>query len=392
MNNINSFYLDCLYWPVLKGKLAERMLFSKHDAARVNLIGATVIVPPAGQYDREADQRLTPSEHIKAFGGRMRRAFGGRPFFIDASHLDNDAHRVPGFEHPLVELFERAKSAGARPSVCVHLGSSSAYRAAAARIVMANRERACGIKIRVADLETLTLRADLEELLDELGTEPSNCVLFLDAGSDLSGDSTEIASALADQINIFPRLQEWLQFVFQMGTFPSKDGLKAGQFGEFERLDWPIYEAMIGSQTLLRKPRFGDYGVDAPGHVGGGGRAVAKLHYSDLSKYYVEKGLITTKGAKLANIAPVAAKFIARNQYYGADFSRGDKRIRELATLINGTGHASTWRWAGLDHHVTLTMDALCNAFGFKILPKVLAETSRADERQLSLALDDVEN
>jgi hypothetical protein len=367
------------------------MLLAKHHRERVNLIAATVVVPPAGQYDREADRRLSPSEHIKEFGGRMRTAFGGRPFFIDASYLDNSNHQVPGYDHPLVELYERAKLLGARPAACVRLGASAAYRSAAARVCKSNPDRPCGIKLGVNDLESVSIRDDLDLLLDELGLEPSQCVLFIDIGDELEGDPIEISEVLVEQINIIPRLQEWLQLVFQMGSFPAKDGLKAGEFSEFQRLDWQVYEAMATGQRLLRRPTFGDYGVDAPGQIGGGGRAVAKLHYSDMKNYYVEKGLITTKGAKLANIVPVARRLVGRKIFAGKQFSEGDKKIFDLSVLNGGTGHASTWRWAGLDHHATLTMDAICQLFGFKELPKNIDQDEKEEVVQPDFFLSDEE-
>ena len=368
---MDFLFRDALYWPRLRGKLGERMLYFRHDQRRLNYTVPTVILTKPGEYDRESDKKLTPLEFVNSFGARAKKAFGIRPFFLDAKSLGDIAPTSAGAKHPLIALFGRAKMYGARPMPIVDLGSSDNYIDAARVCAHANIDLPCGIRLSGSDIEDVELREKLEMLLDEMDVEAERCVLFVDFANDLSGEASDIAPGVAEWINGLPFLQEWLQLVLQAGSFPIRDGLQAGQFSEYPRLDLPLYLAVVRSEGLLRKPMFGGYGVEpAVPPVSSGGRAVAKLHYSSADRYGVEKGKSTIVGQRYENIRPVAKQLSQRKIFSGSGFSFGDARIVEIGSGKGAPGNPAVWRYIGLDHHFTVTLDTLSAELRRKKLPE----------------------
>src|SRR5882757_8018245 len=104
-------HTDCL--AILKWKQGERTALAtfRPGPSRLHVV---FDMPPAGDFDHEKQRPLTPTEHIKMFGRRLRDAWGNRVAFVDASCIDDELHKEGLTRHPLTELLERARL-GARP-------------------------------------------------------------------------------------------------------------------------------------------------------------------------------------------------------------------------------------------------------------------------------------
>ena len=77
---------------ILKWKQGERAALTTYcnGPGRLHVL---FDMPPAGDFDHEKHRPLTPTEHIKMFGRRLRDAWGNRVAFVDASCIDDELHR-----------------------------------------------------------------------------------------------------------------------------------------------------------------------------------------------------------------------------------------------------------------------------------------------------------
>jgi GNAT superfamily N-acetyltransferase len=100
------------YLAVMKWKYGESSALrtARVDRGRLHPLFE---MPPAGDYDHEKQRPLSPTEHIRLFGPRLRERWGQRPAFIDAKMVDDEIHRQGLARHPLTELLERARLARA---------------------------------------------------------------------------------------------------------------------------------------------------------------------------------------------------------------------------------------------------------------------------------------
>jgi len=137
--------------------------------------------------------------------------------------------------------------------------------------------------------------------------------------------------------------------------------LQPGQIGMFRRLDWELYQLLSErADELPILPMFSDYGLEYPAQY----RAVkappsAHLRYSTERDYVVAKGASTKKPNSHKAIYPVASALVRNPCFMGPEFSDGNAFIYRLATIQDRTGHSSDWRWAAVDHHLSLVLAQL---------------------------------
>ena len=94
------------FLAILKWKQGERAALTTFRPGPTRL-HVLFDMPPAGDFDHEKQRPLTPTEHIKMFGRRLRDAWGTRVAFVDASCIDDELHKEGLTRHPLTELLER---------------------------------------------------------------------------------------------------------------------------------------------------------------------------------------------------------------------------------------------------------------------------------------------
>src|SRR5262245_22642613 len=106
---------------ILKWKQGESTAVGTANGDRSRLI-PLFEMPPAGNFDHERRRFLSPTEHIRLFGPRLRERWGQRPAFVDALMVDDEMHRKGLARHPLTELLERARLAKALAFPVTSLG------------------------------------------------------------------------------------------------------------------------------------------------------------------------------------------------------------------------------------------------------------------------------
>lgn len=347
------------YVPILKWKAGERLALSTLRAPLRGRLVPLFLMPPSGDFDHKKGRRLTPLEHIRLFGKRLHDAWGRSPVFVDAIGIDDETHRVGLTVHPLTELLGRAHAARALACPATTLDRSLSYQEAVRRFVAHHPHLPICIRVTPLDMESGSFAADLPALLTLIGLGPERVVLVLDfisMGALKAHEVEPLAEVLEDRIYNLPSLFRWLKVVAAFTSFPTEIEMKPNEVKLFPRTDWLTYRRLIEREpNLLQRVAFGDYAVDSASFSKPGARAIpsAHLRYTTPDGYLVVKGQQAKKPISYGAIYPVADILAARDEFMGADFSEGDTFVSRLAARNPEatTGNASTWRWAGTDHH-----------------------------------------
>ncbi len=378
------------YLAILKWKQGERAALStfRASASRLHVLFE---MPPAGDYDHEKRRPLTPTEHIKLFGKKLYDSWGNRVAFIDASHIDDDLHKKGFARHPLTELLERARLAGASACPAVSPTHSEEYRKAVRRFVEWHADFPVCIRVETKHLDSPTFHLDLETLIQELNCRPSKCFVVLDF-RNLELPSVEAEDSfvemLADRLADFPFLHEWSGIAVALSSFPTNLKMRPGEVKRFPRIDLPVYRKLISNpKALLRTPMFGDYAVDTSPIVKPQRRTPsAHFRYSTPTGYAIAKGTTVKKPHGYEAIYPVADLLASQDFFMGSEFSDGDKFIVSLQNRASAKGNAATWRWASTDHHLTCNVSSIAKFYGLAPIEEKTLSTAAPKQIEFQYA------
>lgn len=360
------------YLAIVKWKAGERRALESLWPSRRHWMIPLFEMPPAGDFDHEEQRVLSPTEHIKSFGRRLHDSWGHSLAFIDAKAVDDDIHKAGLSAHPLTELLERARLAKALACPATSLKHSPEYQNAVRRFV--SRDSHLPIAIRVNpldDMESETFSKDLQGLLDHLGCAPERVALVLDFASlgalkraEVDGFVETVIERIYDAIALGP----WLKVITAFTSFPVELKMKANTVETFPRTDWLAYCLLLERQPALRGVvAYGDYAIDCAPFAKSSGpiSPSAQLRLTGGDDYVVVKGEQAKQPIGYGAIRPVADILSRRDEFAGPTICDGDAWVARLARDPKaGTGNASTWRWAGTDHHFAQVLNDLAALTG----------------------------
>src|SRR5262249_1157179 len=146
------------------------------------------------------------------------------------------------------------------------IGRSEQYQQATKRFVGNHTELPICLRVSSAQLDSGTFATDLIGIVRELNAEPERIFFVLDFGTQGSlsdGAVNEFAELLRERVNELPHLHRWCGLAIALSSFPAKTHLKPTELATFQRTDFLVYKQLVAkSQSLLRTPMFGDYGLD----------------------------------------------------------------------------------------------------------------------------------
>ncbi len=115
--------------------------------------------------------------------------------------------------------------------------------------------------------------------------------------------------------------------------------------------------AVASAGDLRRRPTYSDYVIAHPDPVedqsGPAINMTASLRYSTEDTVLIVKGVrVRENGSAL--FPDLLRQLVARPEFAGQAFSRGDGWIEAAAKRDVGPGNAQKWREAGTSHHLTM--------------------------------------
>jgi hypothetical protein len=225
----------------------------------------------------------------------------------------------------------------------------------------------CSIRISAIDL----LKGDtqlpfIDAVLSKPGLSPRMTDLIVDFGAVTTAKSEiEIAEA-AFRISQIPALHEWRTFAVAAGAFPENlTKFSPGMIERTPRMDWNLWQQIVATGVLSRRPDFGDYAVqhpDLPPPLKGPRPASPSLRYTVDDHWLVVRGK-REKGqvARPSQFRDRCLQLVGQKEFAGQWLCEGDEAIARCAAGSVSNGDQSFWRAVATDHHITLVWDRLAD-------------------------------
>jgi hypothetical protein len=353
-----------LYTPILRAKRSEwaalRDIENAHRARMIPLMELPRDLFVA-RINSKTNKLQTPNPNgvLQKFSLNLQAAASKYPIWFDLGHFG-----ATGFTIGELNLWKRMKSLLPRDFgqivATVRSGLDQSQLLAARELIS---HLGSGVCIRVAG-NHLTKEGSVHGVFRELnllGLRPDDTDLVVDLSDDPGMLShrfirTDIAEAA-----------KWRTLTVVAGTFP-KDLMNCRpdqQVHFLPRLEWSLWWAQRDSSR--NTPVFGDYTTqhsvysDAPSI-----RGSISVRYTLETRYMVLRGYQpdSEKNRTYDQFKGHGILLCASEHYFGRSFSSGDRFIYERTQKGYGPGNAGQWRAAGINHHMTLTIEQLLSTDG----------------------------
>ena len=229
------------------------------------------------------------------------------------------------------------------------------------------------VRFSKADIENSNLlETVLGDFIKEYKLMPSDISILIDLKEDTSSESYRKALKALSKIVL---LDDYKNVIVASGAFPEDMSEVTDENNRLKRADWFNWsQNKTGEHGLSRYPAFADYTIRHPiyNEQAMHHRATATIKYTLHNEWWFFKGKRSKYDMCLAN-ASVLRK---QSEFFGRDFSSGDTYIDDKGLYfsdymielqnkpnkkIGGTGNATTWICAGINHHVAVVVDQIAN-------------------------------
>jgi hypothetical protein len=355
------------YVPILKAKLGE--YGALEDLTRTRKDGMTPILEVAPiPWDWGLDQPAKSiAEHLQGLGAAITRAWGiEREVFIDSLYLDDNDFFGDG-RSPVAAVLDSCRVEGLLAIPVTGPSRSANHHADVANAASQDGRGVC-IRVVQDDLvDLLKLDQSLSALLQTLGVPRTDADLVVDFEHVLGQAATATIAATA-VLATLPNLNDWRTLTLASSGFPENlSGIAADSVAAAPRYDWEVWQALVARRdSLPRLPTFGDYAIAAPTFTEIDPRVMrmsAAIRYTADADWVILKGR-NTRDYGFGQFNDLCRILIARPEYTGAGFSRGDAYINDCASGNGGPGNATSWRRVGTNHHLSFVVDQIANLPG----------------------------
>jgi hypothetical protein len=333
------------YVPVMRTKGAELAALRTLQPKLRSLITPLLEFPPRlAQECRALAQLEAATERIALH----LAGWSGRSVFVDTDILGRTEPSVTA------HLASSLARAGIRPVMVASLktGPGSSYT----RSILAVLERhGSGICLRISseELRLTSVEMMIRECLRRYGASPAMVDLIVDRRGVQSDSYT-----FSDFASRIPSIDSWGSLTVIAGSFPKDlSRLARGETHRLARHEWVQWQALASWKG--RRPAFGDYTIQHPYFS----EPPAFPNVSASVRYTLEDEFLVMRGEGVLNEgSPGYAQYngwaqllVDRPDYFGREFSAGDRYISERSINRDSTGTPRTWLQAAFSHHLTTT-------------------------------------
>jgi len=343
------------YVPVLKGKAGDFWAIQnlKQDT-RGRVTPLIEVVPPSAKMSEE--------DRLDGTARCISTHWPDEPCFVDLIWRDNSP--MLHHEHVVDFFFRRARSRALHAVPVTALARSPAYQQAVARVVEQDG-KGMAIRLGVSFVDDLaTAGRLLDALLGVTKTNHEHVDMIIEAGSVTATPAAMLRTTWREAIDVLPHLERWRSVTVLAGSFPaSLAGLPQATWSTIRRREWDAWSDLVGSQSLARKPTYADYVIGDPIVPFSGQAAIAaNLRYSTPSDFLVWRGYaVNNHPLGFGQIHTICADLVRRDEFSGADFSRGDFEIQQRAANQDSPGNAQQWRQWATNHYIELVSSQVAN-------------------------------
>jgi hypothetical protein len=346
------------YVPLLKGKAGEFGALAELSVATKAKITPLIEVPPVTDNLETGKPNKPLDIHLAYIADKIKAAWGDdRPLFVDLFWIELKDRTDKGV-HPLACIFERFRSIGVLGIPSTGFDRDHDYNSTAKAIIATDQRGVC-IRLLDEDMEdTGSLKDKLQDLQKSLGVARKSVHLLMDFRDVAAEDVERSAEVSIELINTLPGISDYRTLTLAASGFPgSLAKVESSTTAKLTRTELSLRKKVLSQGTgLQRIPTFGDYAIAHPDLLEADWR---KFKLSGSIRYTLEKDWLIVKGGSIEKhefkqFHKLANQLSNRTDFYGADFSWGDKYIAKCATKQVTSGNLTTWRKIGTNHHITV--------------------------------------
>lgn len=364
------------YIPILKWKPAEKKALEFLGAERKKYITPIIqLVMPKPKKVKNGEKEKTTEEQfnevIEIFQDKIEKIpeeilkyWGNTPIFIDVNLLYTPALQI----ETLNKLLKIAVKLNMSITPVVDISCNQKIKNAICPLV---RQLGNGLCLRLVGSDfddPKRLHKDIEAFLSQNKLTENKIDLLIDIqeiykNNDKYHHFIDLSQKITNLLN-------WRTYIFASGSFPINltEFKMDAEEHRVPRFEWKNWVDLLKTKKLQRTPSFADYTIQYPIYE----EASQFRLPSPSIKYTLNDDWLILRGKKghfehyLAN-----AKLLSDHpNFFGEDFSAGDKFIVEKGEHlhkylknqnIGGTGNATTWLAAGINHHLTCTANQIAN-------------------------------
>jgi hypothetical protein len=348
------------YMPILKWRMGEyQALLRLRDDVKDAIVPLIVIPPVEYDFDEQRPKK-TLEEHISPFAERYRTKWGDRKSLIDIdSSLENQ--NMTSGKGALLHIFDEIRSNKGNAIPVISLRNGAEHKKSV-KIISKKDKKGFALRLRVEDLIDKNSNNDIETLLNYLDCEMEQVDFIVDLVAPQAFEPYQgFGKALMSIIKRIEGLNRYRSFVVA-GTSLSMNTVKQ-PCADVSRHEWLFYKHLYSSyKNEARIPTFGDYTIEQPGFVNLDMRLIkssGKIVYTTKDNWHIQKG-----GAFRDNPSQMrkhCSNLIKSACYEGASYSAGDLRIEQTAKGEENYGNLTTWKWVGVNHHITKVVEQLAS-------------------------------
>ena len=353
-----------VYTPVLKWKQGEyQALLRLSDDAKDKVL-PLIEIPPIG-WDFEKQQRAkTLDEHLEPFPRRIEVKWPKRPIFVDCGLLDPVELMATG-QHPLLYAISAASDKASIAIPVTDIDRHPDYQSAVKSCLSESETGLC-VRITMDHLGFRDLSSRITWLIGELSADTGNLHLVVDLGAPDFDPLTDLVGALKARLRNIVGQYSWKTYALAGTSFPESMGPLETGAQVIPRYEWLLYKLYISTLSRSeRVPNFGDCAISHPVTPEGDMRVLqpsASVRYTVDDGWYVVKGMNVRK-YKFGQYKSMCENVASSAYFCGSGYSKGDEYILGCSQGRESTGNLTTWRWVGVNHHITKVVDDLANLF-----------------------------
>lgn len=352
------------YVPVLRWKRAEEdALESLGHIEELNLLPLLQLV----NYDVVPKiQDVSPSARADKFAElvdnkilNLKDIWGTRPLLIDNKYLSS-MRRLLDEKYMLNTVLELGRRYGVRFTPITGFDRTQEYQESIVTNIILD-SRGIGLRISINEIIAPSFRDSLINFIVTLNLAPEKVDLIIDYGRiDHSVDVIEMHKVLI----AIPNLLDWRSLVIIGGSFPyNLIDFPIGR-NTVQRHDWIFWrDSTSDAAALGRIPTYGDYTIQSPIYKKPPDypNISASIRYTAEDYWVVMRGEGHTKsnrgnGKYSAQYCANALLLSEASEFAREDFSASDKYIFEKREDYDHPGNATTWLYAGINHHITYAL------------------------------------
>lgn len=348
------------YTPILKWRMGEYQALFRLPEEVKGRIRPLVVIPPV-EYDFEKKRlKCSVEDHVNDKAKSINAKWGDRLILIDIEESLEMECRDNG-DLVIASIFSELRELGCDAIPVIRISQTSQYLEAIGNIIEADKK---GVALRLGLHDMLGNSSDMiGKILAKIGAHYSEVDVVLDLGKLENFEPYEdLSSALNASLRKIPLIDAARSFTLCSTSLDVSSIARPG--ATVPRHEWLFYKHIVANEKFSREPEFGDYGIDSPEFPSLDFRlvgAAGKLIYSLENDWVVIKG--TRFRDNPAQMIHHCNQVVGANYYCGKEFSWGDRRIFNTATKSENPGNLSTWKQAGVSHHIALVSNQLASQY-----------------------------